>query len=98
MEHKLLISSFLAGVVDEKKVEKSHLSLFLAIYCCWQNLEFKHPINISRRKLMKLSKIRSYATYHKCIRELVELKLIRYEPSYNPTGSLIYWTETSFKY
>jgi len=92
MKHEIL-KSFLTKATNEKKIERSHICLFLAIHHQWQSREFAHPIQISRKKLMTISKIKSFATYHKCIRELVELDVIKYEPSYNPTGSLIYWTE-----
>jgi hypothetical protein len=96
MKPDQIITIFIAKASHNKKVEFSHISLFLAIYYRWQSLGFDHPIKITRKKLMTLSKIRSNATYHKCIRELVEMDFIKYEPSYNPTGSLIHWTKTLF--
>jgi len=40
---------------------------------------------------MKVCKISSNATYHKCIKELNEFGYLRYSPSYNPyKGSLVY--------
>jgi hypothetical protein len=40
---------------------------------------------------MKVSKICSKATYHKCIRELNDYGYLSYHPSYNPfKGSLVY--------
>jgi hypothetical protein len=40
---------------------------------------------------MKVSKIQSKATYHKCIRELNDFGYLSYHPSYNPfKGSLVY--------
>nr|NYE65503.1 DNA-binding IclR family transcriptional regulator [Mucilaginibacter sp. E4BP6] len=38
---------------------------------------------ISRKELMKLSKINSSSTYHRCISDLVKLKYISYAPSFN---------------
>jgi hypothetical protein len=92
-----IIKSFLAKATNENTVGHSHICLFLAIYHQWQNHEFVTPIRISRSRLMRVSKIKSFATYHKCIRDLVELDLIKYEPSYHPIGSLIYWTERILK-
>ena len=97
MEHEI-IKSFLAKATNEDTVRNSHICLFLAIYHQWQNHRFVNPIPISRSKLMKVSKIKSFATYHRCIRDLVELDFIKYEPSYNPIGSLIYWTERILKF
>lgn len=91
MKHEI-IKSFLTKATNENTVGHSHICLFLAIYHQWQNHGFVNPIRISRSKLMRVSKIRSFSTYHKCIRDLVELDFIKYEPSYHPIGSLIYWT------
>lgn len=44
----------------------------------------KKAIHISRRQLMKLSRIQSNVTYHKCIRQLQEYGYIKYTPSYHP--------------
>lgn len=40
---------------------------------------------------MRVSKIASFATYHKCIKDLDAKGYIKYEPSYNPfKGSLVH--------
>jgi len=46
---------------------------------------------------MLLSKIASFATYHKCMKELDSYGYLSYSPSYKPSGSLIYWTENDPK-
>ncbi|ATP59251.1 hypothetical protein CPT03_13835 [Pedobacter ginsengisoli] len=91
MKQDKLIDVFLTVISREQRVEFSHISLFLAIYHQWQKNHWIEAIPITRRKLMASSKIRSTATYHKCIRELVELNIIRYLPSYHPKGSRIYF-------
>jgi hypothetical protein len=96
MKHEI-IKSFLSKATNENAIGHSHICLFLAVYHQWQNHGFVNPIRISRSKLMRVSKIKSFATYHKCIRDLVELDFIRYEPSYHPIGSLIYWTDKILK-
>ncbi len=40
---------------------------------------------------MQIAKIRGYATYHKCIKDLHTYGYIEYLPSYHPAlGSLVY--------
>jgi hypothetical protein len=56
----------------------------MAIFQLWNQNRFQNPIGISRDELMRISKIASYATYHKCIRELDERNFVKYKPSYNP--------------
>jgi hypothetical protein len=62
----------------------------MAIFQLWNQNRFQNPISISRDELMRISKIASTATYHKCIKELTEREYIIYKPSYNPfRGSLL---------
>lgn len=69
----------------------THVSLFTAMFVCWQRNGFIQPFSVSRKELMAFSKIASVATYHKCIRELDDNGYISYQPSYHPKiGSLIY--------
>ncbi|HCN84320.1 MAG TPA: hypothetical protein DIT07_11980 [Sphingobacteriaceae bacterium] len=70
----------------------THVSLFTAMFVCWQRNGFVQPFSVCRRELMVFSKIASVATYHKCIRDLDNNGYISYQPSYHPkTGSLIFW-------
>lgn len=48
----------------------THVSLFTAMFVCWQRNGFIQPFSVCRRELMAFSKIASVATYHKCIRDL----------------------------
>jgi hypothetical protein len=75
----------------EPRLLATHVSLFTALFVCWQRNGFVQPFSVCRKELMAFSKIASVATYHKCIRELDKNGYIRYLPSYHPTtGSLIY--------
>lgn len=57
----------------------------------WNCNRFRNPISISRDEVMRISKISSKATYHKCLKNLHALGYIKYEPSYNPyKGSLVH--------
>jgi hypothetical protein len=79
-------------IANDRDLLTSHISLFAALYICWQRKDFSIPFPVTRKELMSYSKIASSATYHKCIRELQERGYIRYEPSFHPRiGSLIYW-------
>ena len=61
-----------------------HIGLLMALYYYGDSLKFAGSFRASRRKLMSFSRIRSKATYHKCIKELVEYKYINYQPSWHP--------------
>lgn len=72
----------------------SHSSLYNALFICLQQNGGITPFSVNRRILMSYSNIASTATYHKCIKKLVELGYIKYSPSYHPIkGSLISWHE-----
>lgn len=84
--NKGILTRFLMSVAGNPKILASHVSLFSAILSC-KNTE-REVFNVSRSRLMRLSKLASTATYHKCLRDLIELGFLEYEPSYNPqTGS-----------
>lgn len=76
----------------DSRMMATHVSLFTAIFVCWQTGGFTSPFAVTRKKLMAYSRIASIATYHKCISELDLFGYIRYQPSYHPKmGSLVYW-------
>lgn len=49
----------------------------------------ENPVRITRREVMRLAKVRSKTTYHKCIALLSSQGWIRYEASYHPLGSWV---------
>ena len=76
--------SFLKLASKNRHFYQSHLSLYSAILMYYDKASSQNPFRISRRELMKHSSIRSFATYHKCMSDLIENGLIEYEPSYHP--------------
>ncbi|KDN56684.1 hypothetical protein [Flavobacterium seoulense] len=69
---------------QDKTINPTHISLYLALFQRWNLNRFKNPIIISREEMMVTAKIKSKATYHKCMKELHQKKYIIYKPSYNP--------------
>ena len=50
-------------------------------------------MNITRKEILSAGKVKSKATYHKCMKELHEYGYIKYDPTYNPfKGSVITMT------
>jgi len=78
------LASFLKLASGNRRFRQSHLSLYSALLMYHDKASRQNPFRISRRELMKYSAIRSYATYHKCMGELIANGLIEYEPSYHP--------------
>ena len=85
------LSGFFQKISYDTDLNPTHVSLYMALFQTWNVNRFQNPINITRNEMMRISKIYSKATYHKCINELHEKEYIKYEPSHNPfKGSLIY--------
>src|SRR5476651_155324 len=85
---------WLRRMAKDQRLLATHISLYTALFICWQRQGFAQPFAVCRRELMGFSKIASVATYHKCIKELDAFRYIRYEPSFHPKlGSLVYWPD-----
>ncbi|HTG65843.1 MAG TPA: hypothetical protein VL859_05660 [Flavobacterium sp.] len=85
------LTGFFEKVATDKALNPTHVSLYMSLFQFWNCNRFKNPISISRDEVMRISKISSKATYHKCLKNLHSLGYINYEPSYNPfKGSHVY--------
>ena len=78
------LTGFFNKINNENAINPTHISLYLALFQCWNVNRFKNPTGISREEIMKASKINSKATYHKCMKELEALGFMEYLPTYNP--------------
>lgn len=85
------LSGFFQKISYDTDLNPTHVSLYMALFQTWNVNRFQNPISITRNEMMRISKIYSKATYHKCINDLHSKEYIKYEPSHNPfKGSLIY--------
>lgn len=84
------LDKFMRSAANDDRLLTSHISLFMAMFYYSPEKSTDAAFQVSRKKLMRYSKIKSIATYHKCVRELVEFGYIHYTPSYHPKkGSTI---------
>lgn len=84
MKLSLPADQFLLKAAHDKRLLPSHISLFMAVFYFSPGDSSGSFFRITRKKLMRFSRIKSIATYHKCIRELVACGYIIYQPSYDP--------------
>lgn len=85
------LTGFFDKVINDHTLNPTHISLYIALFQFWNCNRFRNPISISRDEVMRISKISSKATYHKCLKNLHALGYLRYEPSYNPyKGSMVF--------
>lgn len=74
----------------DSRLNPTHISLYLAFFQIWNYNRFRDSFHVNRDDIMKLSKIGSKSTYHRCTKELHHYKYLIYEPSHNPfKGSII---------
>ena len=78
------LTGFFDKVVKDRTLNPTHVSVYMALFQFWNCNRFINPVSISRDEVMRISKISSKATYHKCLKNLHALGYINYEPSYNP--------------
>ncbi len=78
------LTGFFEKVAIDKTLNPTHVSLYMSLFQFWNCNRFKNPISINRDEVMRISKISSKATYHKCLKNLHSLGYLNYEPSYNP--------------
>lgn len=76
--------SWITRVEADNRLKSHHVSLYDALFYCWNANRFRNPTTIFRHEIMAISKIGSINTYTKGLRELTEWGYIRYEPSFNP--------------
>ena len=84
METQDRLSQIIARVASDDRLKPTHISLYVALCHAWTMNGFQQCYNVSRRQLMRLSRIQSKSTYHKAISELVDMGYISYRPSYHP--------------
>ena len=83
------LTGFFDRVSEDWTLNPTHVSLYIALFHYWNTSRFQNPISLTRGEVMRISKISSKATYHKCIKDLNDKGYIKYEPSNNPfKGSL----------
>ena len=78
------LTGFFEKVATDRTLNPTHVSLYIALFQFWNCNRFKNPISINRDEVMRISKISSKATYHKCLKNLHSLGYINYQPSFNP--------------
>jgi hypothetical protein len=85
------LTGFFERIIPDRNLNPTHVSLYIALFQSWNINRFQNPISITRDDVMRISKISSKATYHKCMRDLNEKGYVKYEPSFNPyKGSIVF--------
>ena len=80
---KLLNAAFEKFFFDDR-LNPTHISLYMALFQEWNSSRFASEFFVNRRELMRVAKIGSKSTYHRCIVELDKWDYLAYFPSSNP--------------
>lgn len=81
MKYTIHLNQFLKKVEESNKVCPTHINLHLALFYLWNHHHFQSPITTTHIELMHMSKFNFKTTFHKCIKDLVNWKWIKYLPS-----------------
>ena len=68
----------------DSNLNPTHISLYMGLFQIWNTNRFVNVFFINREEVMRISKIGSKSTYHRCIKELSHWGYILYTPSHNP--------------
>lgn len=89
MDLSLLVADFYSKAVIDNRIGATHISLYMALLhamfcagCCDQLL-------LQPDLIMRLSKISSRVTYHRCMKALHFYGYIIYSPSFRPGESKV---------
>ena len=80
---KLLNAAFEKFYFDDR-LNPTHISLYMALFQEWNSSRFMEEFYVNRRELMRVAKIGSKSTYHRCIVDLDAWEYLSYFPSNNP--------------
>jgi len=73
---------FLFG--KDSRLNPTHISLYFAFFQLWNYNRFPEVFYVNREEVMRISKIGSKSTYHRCVKELHQYEYLEYSPSHNP--------------
>ena len=80
---KLLNAAFEKFFFDDR-LNPTHISLYMALFQEWNSSRFADEFYVNRRDLMRVAKIGSKSTYHRCVTDLDSWSYLSYFPSNNP--------------
>ncbi len=86
MNHMLSPETFMqtySYLFNDKRLNVWHFSIYMTLVLLWHKNELVNPFPISRKSVMELAHVNSFATYHKCIKQLETFGYIRYNPSFS---------------
>lgn len=81
MENLNPLFIFFSAIAKDYRISVTHIGIYAALLRYRADKGFANPVEAFKYEIMRLAKISSHVTYHKCIRELSEYGYIRYKAS-----------------
>lgn len=78
------LTRFIDRMVLDSRLRPVHMALSLVLCHNWSSNHFQYSYRVTRDTLMKASRIRSRATYHKALKDLQTYGYLKYVPSHHP--------------
>lgn len=86
------LTDFFSAIDKDPRISITHIGLYAALLQYWIEHDYENPVQVFSYEIMKIAKISTKTTYHKCIKDLSSFGYIRYEPSYRrDKGSKIFF-------
>lgn len=94
MEPLKPLSDFFSAIEKDGRIRITHIAIYAALLQYWKDQGFRNPIIAFSNDIMKVARISSPATYHKCMKDLHAFGYVQYEPSFKRnSGSKIFFFE-----
>lgn len=77
------LAIFIKSAISDERINRTQLSLFIALLNCWLEQNCNEQFKITRKILMQQSKIPAVSTYHRCLNKLISFGYIEYKPTYD---------------
>ncbi len=74
------LNGFFNRAAADNNLSATHISLYMALFQCWNYDRFGDVFTVRRNSIMQLGKLGSKNTYHRCIKQLHTAGYIRYYP------------------
>ena len=88
------LSDFFSAIEKDPRISITHIGIYAALLQYRKEKGLVNPIVAFSHQIMRIAKISSPATYHKCVRDLSHFGYLRYEPSFHKNrGSRIYFMD-----
>jgi len=90
MEKNELLLLFFTKVINDQKITKTHMAVYMALYYLWSRQQFVGTLSVFSWQIMPIAKISTSSMYYTTIKQLHEYGYIDYKPSfYGKRGSTV---------